>query len=327
MPVGDSAASASPVASASAGRERPSLMPELALLTTIGLWSSTFIVTKDAFSQVTPMAFIFVRFLLMTLMAFGVLAVLARRGAEGPLVPRRKDIPRFLVSGISGFTCYQLGYNLGLDRTSVFVASILIATVPLFTIIFLTVMGDRSPWLAWVGMAVAVAGVAIFLFDKRGGDRSLAGDALCIFAAVSFAIYGIVNRPLVRDYPSASYSAYTMVCGTVPLILAGTPAALNQDWGAVSARTWVGLVYMVIFPVYVAYMLWNFGIARRGAAVASSFGLLAPILSGILSAIIFSEQFGVAKVAGGALVLAGLLVIRLAASYRGQDNQAAGEAK
>lgn len=326
MPVSESATGTQPAATGAARREHPTFLPELALLTTIVFWSSTFIVTKDAFNQITPMAFIFVRFLLMTVMAFAVLAVVVWRGSEGPLVPRRQDLPRFLASGLSGYFCYQLGYTLGLDRSSVFVAAILIATVPLFTIIFLAIMGERSPLLAWIGMGVAVAGVAVFLLDKRGGERSLAGDALCIFAAVSFAIYGIVNRPLARDYPPASYTAYTMSFGTIPLILAGAPAAIEQDWGRVTTGTWLGIGYMVIFPVYVAYMLWNYGIARRGAAVASSFGLLAPILSGILSAIVFSEQFGVTKVVGGALVLGGLLVIRIAGSSRDSNRQADAEA-
>lgn len=70
---------------------------------------------------------------------------------------------------------------------------------------------------------------------------------------------------------------------------------------------------MVVLPVYVAYMLWNWAIARRGAAAATSFSLLVPILSGILSALLFGEEFGIAKLLGAACVLAGLVVIRFPA--------------
>jgi drug/metabolite transporter (DMT)-like permease len=64
---------------------------------------------------------------------------------------------------------------------------------------------------------------------------------------------------------------------------------------------------------YVAYMLWNWAIARRGAATASTFGLLVPILSGVLSVLFFGEQFGLAKLFGAACVLAGLVIVRLPA--------------
>jgi drug/metabolite transporter (DMT)-like permease len=71
--------------------------------------------------------------------------------------------------------------------------------------------------------------------------------------------------------------------------------------------------------VYVAYMLWNWAIARRGAAAATSFSLLVPIASGALSAWLFAEQFGALKLLGAALVLGGLLIIRTRAKARGAE--------
>jgi O-acetylserine/cysteine efflux transporter len=110
--------------------------------------------------------------------------------------------------------------------------------------------------------------------------------------------------------------AYGMLFGTVPLLLISVPYALDQNWSQIGATSWIAVLYMVVFPVYVAYILWNFGIQRRGAALASSFGLLVPILSGALSALIFDEQFGAVKIVGAALVLAGLLTIRVGAMRR-----------
>ncbi|MGD9713842.1 MAG: DMT family transporter [Thermomicrobiales bacterium] len=257
--------------------------PELALLATVSLWSSTFIVTKDQLDRFHPMAFIFVRFLLMTLMAVAIMVIQSR----GVPLPQRRHLLQFVAAGLTGYTIYQLGFVLGLDRTSVFATSLLIATSPLFTMIFLTAIGERSPWLSWLGLAIAVAGVAVFLLDKRGGERSLAGDLLAIMAAASFAVYGIINRPLAKAYPPATYTAWAVTLGSIPLLIAGVPQAQDQDWGGVSASSWVAVLYMVVFPVYVAYMLWNFGIKHRGAALASSFGLLVPIISGVLSAIVF----------------------------------------
>ncbi len=113
----------------------------------------------------------------------------------------------------------------------------------------------------------------------------------------------------MRAYPPEAYTAYALLAGTIPLLIISTPAALAQNWGAVSVWGWVAIIYMVVLPVYVAYMLWNWAIARRGAAAATSFSLLVPILSGILSALLFGEEFGIAKLLGAACVLAGLLVI------------------
>ncbi len=301
---------------------KSAFLPELALLTTVTFWATTFIVTKDAFTHMNVMAFVFIRFLLMTIMAFAILAVIHARNPGIILIPKRSDLPRFLLAGLAGFTIYQLGYNLGLDRTSIFSASLLISTSPLFTILVLTALGERPPAAAWIGVAVAVAGVAIFLRDKQGGEHSLSGDLLCFMAAAAFGLYSVINRPLASSYPAATYTAWTLLLGSIPLVLAGVPAAGRQDWGSLGSGSWLAIAYVVIFPVYIAYMLWNFGIARRGAAIATSFGLLVPIIAGTLSALLYDEAFGPRKLLGAALVLGGLLFIRIGPRWIGQRGAA-----
>ncbi len=282
----------------------------------VSMWASTFVVTKATFVDVSPLAFAFVRFVLMTLLAFAVLAVRGR-GRFQPI--RRADLPLFIAAGLTGYTLYQLGFVLGLDRTSPFSSSLLIAMVPFFTMLFLAVRGERPPGRAWLGLGVGIVGVIIFLADKQGSPGSLLGDALSLGAAVSFALYGLINRPLVRTYPPETYTAYAVLAGTIPLLIVSTPAAIAQPWGAISLWGWIGIIYMVALPVYVAYMLWNWAIARRGAATATSFSLLVPILSGILSALLFAEDFGPAKLLGAACVLAGLVIIRRPQQARAKD--------
>jgi drug/metabolite transporter (DMT)-like permease len=299
--------------------------PELAQLVVVGLWASTFIVSKHAFAELTPLAFTFVRFALMTALAFAVLLLRGRRGesASRTMRVRRRDLPRFALAGLTGYTLYQLGFVLGLDRTSPFASSLLIAMVPLFTMVILALRGEPTRMQGWAGLAVALTGAVLFLADQwqRDAAGSLVGAALSLGAGVMFALYGIVNRPLVRDYPPEAYTAYTLLAGSLPLLAVATPAALAQDWGAVSALGWLEIVYMVVLPVYVAYMLWNWAIARRGAAAASSFSLLVPVVSGSLSAWLFDERFGALKLLGAALVLAGLMIIRTPTRRRSQETE------
>jgi drug/metabolite transporter (DMT)-like permease len=282
--------------------------PEIAQMFVVLLWASTFIVTKAIYAELSPLAFLAVRFVLMTALAFGVLA--ARQRGETWRI-RRADLPRFVLAALSGYTLYQLGFALGLDHTSPFSSSLLIAMVPLFTVVILAILGERTPPQAWIGIAVAVVGVVVFLLDKWGDRGSLVGDALSLGAALAFAVYGVVNRPLVARYPPATYTAWTLLLGTMPLLVIAGPAAVAQPWGAVSGAAWLGTLYMVVFPVYIAYQLWNWAIQHRGAATATTFSLLVPIVSGVLSALVFHEGFGAAKLSGAALVLAGLVIVRL----------------
>ncbi len=288
--------------------------PELAQVLVITMWASTFIVTKAVFAEISPLAFIFVRFALMTILAFGVLAA---RGTRAQWHIRRPDLPRFLLVGLCGYTGYQLGFVLGLDNTSPFSSSLLIAMVPFFTLVILAVNGERARIGAWLGLGIGIAGVVLFLADKSAASGSFVGDALSLGAALSFAGYGVLNRRLTRDYPPETYTAYAVLLGSIPLLALSTPAALAQPWTSISVWGWLAIIYMVIFPVYVAYMLWNWAIARRGAAAATSFTLLVPIISGTLSAIFFGEGFSPLKLLGAAGVLVGLIILRRQARTEG----------
>ncbi len=287
--------------------------PEIALLTVVGLWASTFIITKDLYDTLSPLAFTGARFGLMILFSWGVLLAQARKNGTTTSAIRikRSDLPRFLLAGATGYTLYQLGFALGLDRTSPFSSSLLIAMVPVVTVVLLAALGERTPRIAWIGLAVAVAGAVVFLLDERGeGGGTLAGDTLSLGAAFAFATYGVVNRPLTKAYPPATATAYGVTLGGLPLLAICAPAMAHQDWGAVGPWQWFAIVYMVVLPVYVAYMLWNWAIARRGVAAATRFSLLVPVVSGALSALVFSEAFGPVKLLGGAIVLLGLAIAR-----------------
>lgn len=288
--------------------------PELVLAAVVLIWASTFVITKDALEDFTPFSFIFARFALILVIAFAVLAVQGqRRGWARVWRVDRADWPRFVLSGLLGYTFYQIGFTVGIDHTSPFSSSLLIAMVPLFTLVIATFLGEQHPVGAWVGVVVAIAGVTVFLLQRQEGG-SLLGNALSAGAAVAFASYGLANRPLVRKYPTTTVSAYTTLIGTLPLLAIGLPDATSQDWAALELSQWLMLLYMAVFPIYLVYIGYNWAIAQRGITVTSA-GLVVPIVSGALSAVFFDEAFGPVKVAGALLVLIGLVLIQRARVY------------
>ena len=285
-------------------------LPEIILGAVILIWASTFVITKDALDDFSPFSFIFARFSIILVLALGVLAVQSLfQGWRTMWHIDRADLPRFLAAGIIGYTFYQTGFTVGIDHTTPFSSSLLIANVPLFTLVIAALLGERYPAGAWLGVIVAVVGVSVFLLDGGTVGTGWLGIAFSAGAAISFAIYGIINRPLVRKYRSTTVSAYTTLFGTVPLLLIGIPDARAQDWGGLELSHWLMLAYMAIFPIYLVYIGYNWAIKQRGI-IATSAGLVVPIVSGILSVIFFDEAFGALKIAGAAIVLVGLVLIQ-----------------
>lgn len=292
-------------------RFRVGFLPELAALAVVLVWGSTFTLTKTAYEEFQPLAFGFVRFILIAFIAFAVLTFQARRnpGVEWWRI-RRPDLPLFVITGLCGYTFYQLGFMLGLAHTSPFSGSLMISLQPIVTLGLVTLLGERQPVMVWLGVLVSLAGVAMFLANGDGESRLL-GNIISFLGGASFALYQVFNRRLVREYPPATYSAYSTLFGAIPLLLVSSPQAMSQDWGAVSIQSWLTLLYMCIFPVYLAYIVWAWVIRNRGVAI-SGLTLLVPVLAGGLSILFYAEAFGPLKVAGGALALIGMLVMQQA---------------
>lgn len=282
-------------------------MPEAAALTVIIVWGSTFTLTKSLYSEMSPLAFGALRFILIVAIAFLVLWSGSRRAGEpGRLRIRRADIPLFVLTGILGYTGYQLGFMLGLEHTSPFAGALMIASsAPLVSLLIVTVMGEKQSPAIWFGALIAVVGVTIFLFSGSEGMTWL-GNGIAFGGGVSFAFYQILNRRLVREYAAPTYSAWSTLFGAIPLVLIGTPAMFSQDWGGVSGISWLAFLYMCVFPVYLAYIAWGWAIRHGGVAI-TGLALLVPVVAGVLSWLLYDEEFTLRKLVGGGLAVAGLV--------------------
>jgi drug/metabolite transporter (DMT)-like permease len=298
------------------GHAPPPLLIDLALFSVALMWASTFTLFKIAWREIDPVAFTGLRFAAMFAFAVAVLAVSTSR-----VRPHRADIPALIASGLTGYFLYQMGFVLGLDRTSALASAILISTHPIFSVIVMWVLRKERPTrLEVVGVLVGFLGVAIFL---RGWDAFAAarpGDLFSLGAAAAFGAYGVVNQPLTKRFPPRELMAYGLASGGLLIALIGIPAMAQQDWGAVSLPAWTILLYAIVGPVYLAYVLWNWAIRHRGIPRTVVYGFLVPVLGGAIAIIGLNESVAVEQVIGGIVVVAGLVVTRLSRLKPADDN-------
>lgn len=313
----------SKVAAVQSGRSGPKvqtatpLLPEAAAFAVILMWGTTFTLTKSLYAEMTPLSLGGLRFIVIPTLAFLVLIIGSRReGKPENLRIRRADLPLLALTGLLGYTFYQLGFLLGLQHTSAFAGALMISLQPLVTLVIVRFLGERQTPAIWLGAIVALVGVAIFLFSGDEESKML-GNLIAFGGGVSFALYQVFNRRLIREYPSATYSAWSTLFGSIPLVLIGIPAMAEQDWGGVSGISWLSFLYMCIFPVYIAYILWGWAIRHRGVTI-SGFTLLVPIVAGVFSWLFLGEEFGPQKIIGGGLALAGLVWMQWANHRRQQ---------
>jgi drug/metabolite transporter (DMT)-like permease len=288
--------------------EAPSpLLIDLALFSVALMWASTFTLFKIAWRDMDPVAFTAIRFAAMFAFSVVVLAISRSR-----IRPRRADVPALIASGLTGFFLYQMGFVLGLDRTTALASAILISTHPIFSVIFMWLARrQKATPLEIGGVVVGFLGVAVFLRAWDAFAAARPGDLLSLGAAAAFGAYGVINQPLTARYPSRELLSYGLALGGLLVTVVGIPAMVEQDWGAVSLTSWVILAYAIVGPVYLAYALWNWAIRHRGIPRTVVYGFLVPVMGGAIAVLVLDERVGVEQVIGGLLVVAGLLVTRL----------------
>ena len=287
---------------------RDSLTVDAALLAVVLMWASTFVLFKIAWHDIDPVAFTALRFASMVAFALVVLAL----GRGDRVRIRRGDLPWIAASGLTGYFLYQMSFVLGLDRTSALASSILVATHPIFSVVFVWLAGRGRPRrVEVVGVVVGFLGVAVFLRVWDALGAATAGDLLSLLAAAAFGAYGVINQPLVRRYPSRELMAYSLLIGGGLVAVVGTPAMLHQDWARVGGAAWAILAFAIVGPVYLAYALWNWAIGKRGIPRTVVFGFLVPVLAGALAVLALHEHVHPEEVAGALLVVGGLVVTRL----------------
>jgi drug/metabolite transporter (DMT)-like permease len=203
------------------------LLIDAALFSVVLMWASTFTLFKVAWRDMDPVAFTAVRFAAMFAFSLLVLAL-----ARNRVRPRRADVPALIASGLTGYFLYQMGFVLGLDRTTALASAILISTHPIFSVIFMWLARrQRATRLEVVGVVVGFLGVAVFLRAWDAFAAARPGDLLSLGAAAAFGAYGVINQPLTARYPSRELMSYGLAVGGLLVTVVGIPAMVQQDWG------------------------------------------------------------------------------------------------
>lgn len=270
-----------------------------AMATTVVLWSTTFAGLVAALDHFQWGHLLFLRWTLTAalFLAFGV--------ATGMRVPDRADIGRIVLAGIFGFSLYQVLLVIGQTGVSATMAGFLINMGPVFTTILSIALGrESSRWATWAGLAVCSVGLVVMGAAKGGFGAVGPSAALVVLAALSFALYAIISKPLLAKYRPLEVTTYAVVSGAIPFVVF-SPGALGALAGA-GASGLATLLYLAIIPGGVAYVLWARSLRGLSPGVASRFLYLVPVLGTFVSWVWVGEQPQSQTLLGGLVVLAGV---------------------
>ncbi len=261
----------------------------------------------------TPTAAVVAR-VLIAAAVLSVPAVVAMRGRLGPLWRARR---RVLAYGVVAVAVTQLAYFAAVERIPVGTALLIEFLAPVLLVIAVTIRSRRMPArVVLAGSVAAVAGL-ILVIGPGGSVLDPVGVLFAALAALGLAAYFVLGAVRDDDLPPIALAAASlMVAG---LVLAGLAAVGLLPFAAppvsVELAGWtvpwfVPVAIVAVFSTALAYVTGIAGTGRLGSRVASFVGLLEVVFAAAISWLVLGEELGPLQLVGGALILAGVALVR-----------------
>jgi drug/metabolite transporter (DMT)-like permease len=280
---------------------------ELALAFCTLLWGSTFVVVKNSLDDSSVFVFLALRFTLA-----GVCMAAFRPQVFRVL--HREEIFAGVRLGFFMFCGYAFqtaGLRYTTASNSGFITG---SSVVLVSLILALFWGKRvTPWV-YVGTIAAAAGLYCLTVPTTGVAHLNRGDVLTFFAAMSYAVHIILVGDYAREHSAAALSVLqVLACAVMAWLTAlGANAIRWQPMRFHStSQLWIGIAVCAVFATAVAFSLQLWAQQFTTPSHAAIIFTLEPVFAVITSYVVLSERLGPRSVAGGALVLAGILAAEL----------------
>jgi drug/metabolite transporter (DMT)-like permease len=277
----------------------------------IVFWSLNYAIGKIALREFPALLLAAVR---AGLAAVVILPIYFLRGRQKPFRWTTREVLLLLLLGIFGVALNQLFFVLGLSRTSVAHAAILIGLTPIQVLLLAAFAGqEKLTWRKVTGLAIALGGVAVIQIARDSTTApSLLGDVCIVLSGLAFAIYSVVGKNVTARHDTVTMNTFAYVGGAValfPIVLwKAVWSTRSFDYTRVSAGAWLAVAYMAVFASVVGYLIYNYALSRIPASRVSSFSYLQPLFAMMIAIPTLGEHLTAPLLFGGMMVLSGVYV-------------------
>lgn len=288
--------------------------PLLAALAVVLTWGINFPLSKALFTQVGPAGFLGLRYLLVPFCAVALLCW--RFGTRWPRLDRSEIGPLVRLT-LVGQGLHLLLSAYGMQGSTAFSASVLLACGPVFTLLILRASGVEKLSRGQVaGVATAATGALLFTADKllAADWHAGLGDLILLGAAALFSYYTVAAKPLIQHHGGVTVLGYGSLVCTGPMLLWCAPQLLALDWAAQPAWVWSGTLWQVAGGGFIGWLAWGWANERRGVARTAPLIYLMPLVAGLAAWLWGGEQFSAHKLLGAGIILAGVALAQFSPS-------------
>lgn len=287
-------------------RDTPLAFAALAASGTI--WGASFVLGKIALAELSVPHLMLYRFALASIAFLPLVLHAAPRLSRG----------EWAIAGMAAVVGVPVQFLLqfeGLARTTASHAALMIGTAPvLVAVAAYLVLRERLRPIAWVALGASTLGVALIVLQTAGpGDAgrthpTLIGDLLVLVSMFAAVTWILASKRLMARHSPIAVSGLITITGTLALAawVIGRDGLPSRT---LSTNTWLAVAALGLVATTLSTVLWNWGLAHTDAGKAGAFINFEPVIGALLGVWILHESLGSTAIAGGALIVAGAMVV------------------
>jgi drug/metabolite transporter (DMT)-like permease len=238
-----------------------------------------------------------------------------------PEIPKKEDLLRFLLCAMTGVAVNQIMFFEGLNLTTPIQASIILTANPILVLISAAIIAkERITWAKSIGILLGLIGAAILILRRDNtavGNNVMLGNFFVFINAVSYSVYLVLVRKLMRTYRVITVMFWVFLPGLILVLPFGWQEFSHVEWFSLPTNALLILGFIIVGTTFLAYLLNAYALVTVSASVVSAYVYLQPFIAAAIAIAIGKDQLDVRMIVSALLVFAGVyLVSKLPASAR-----------
>lgn len=285
-------------------------------------WGASFIATKIALRDISPVTLVWLRFGL-GVMILGFVVLIRQQAA----IPRRKELGYFALLGFLGITFHQWLQSTGLQTSYASTTAWIIATTPVFmALLGWLVLKEKLRWAQIMGIGLAALGVLLVVSQGNmvgilDGSFGAPGDILILISSLNWAVFSVLSRRGLAKNPATRMMFFVMMAGWLfTSLLFFTGPGLGEINNLTPAG-WGGVLFLGVFCSGLAYIAWYDALQAVPASQVGVFLYLEPLVAVIVAGILLGEALLWASLAGGVTILLGVGLVNRKEEIQDEGSQ------
>ncbi|MFN2470379.1 MAG: EamA family transporter [Gaiellaceae bacterium] len=270
------------------------------------VWGSTYTAIAVSLETLPPFLLAGTRFLA----AGAILYALARLTSARAMRPTRRQWAWATLTGVPLLVVGNGGVVWAQQRVPSGVAALLITTVPLWiAALDRLAFGARLDRRSLIGLAVGFGGVALLVDVGGAGGADPLGALVLVLAAAGWATGSLLARGSSLPAQPLLTAAMQMLAGGTVLLGVAVATGELDDAGAVSARSFAGWAYLVVFGSIVAFSAYGWLLRSAPTPLVATYAFVNPVVAVLLGWALLDEPIGPRTLVAGSVIVGAVALI------------------